>query len=159
MTDVNEHLIGHLKGRAIEGNNKYGVPLTAFNGRNPLKDKREELLDALVYNEQDIMEREALVAFLGKVATFIEMIADQLANSPEEVISEIRNVQSLLRQDIRRIEPEPVLHLPDMDDPITLLNAKHDPVAGEGRVIGTQPFPIPWGVPGGVCSCGCGERT
>ena len=105
MTDVNSALIEHLRQRAAFGKNKYGVELTAFNGRNPLKDKREELLDALVYNEQDILEREAVATLLGKVAAFIELIADQLTNSPEEVIAEIRAMKAKLRQDIKRIEP------------------------------------------------------
>jgi hypothetical protein len=40
------------------GLEKYNTVLQAFNGRNPLNDLVDELLDALVYAKQDIVEQE-----------------------------------------------------------------------------------------------------
>ncbi len=112
MTDVNSALIEHLRQRAAFGKNKYGVELTAFNGRNPLKDKREELLDALVYNEQDILEREALTDLIERT---ISILHDLYANARVfgmrsdmtlDLIDELCQMAVKLRQDIKRIEPE-----------------------------------------------------
>lgn len=100
MTDVNSTLIEHLRQRAAFGANKYGVELTAFNGRNPLKDKREELLDALVYNEQDIMEREAVAGLLGDIIDLLENIGHE-----GEILGRLYDTEEKLRQDIKRIEP------------------------------------------------------
>lgn len=44
--------------RGAYGERKYGTKLTALNGRDPLKDLYEELLDAVVYCRQMIEERE-----------------------------------------------------------------------------------------------------
>jgi hypothetical protein len=45
-----------MKDRNQQGIQKYGVPLVTFNGRNPLVDLYQELLDAVVYTEQYLME-------------------------------------------------------------------------------------------------------
>ena len=114
--DVNEHLIGHLKARAVEGMETYGIPLHPFNGRNPLKDKREELLDALVYNEQDLMEREVIADLLESAARVIQWHEEWSGKNTSDYLSEmgelaaspdyIMDVVKKLRQDIKRIEPE-----------------------------------------------------
>jgi len=44
------------------GREKYGVPLQAGNGRDPLVDLYQEILDAAVYIRQAIEERKAKVA-------------------------------------------------------------------------------------------------
>ena len=46
--------------RMIMGIKSYGVPLQTFNGRSPLQDLYEELLDAACYIKQAIMESERL---------------------------------------------------------------------------------------------------
>jgi len=110
MTDVNSTLIEHLRQRAAFGANKYGVELTAFNGRNPLKDKREELLDALVYNEQDLMEREAVADLLDRAMVQIKGLSRhapiEMKPSSRTLAEECREMARKLRQDIKRIEPE-----------------------------------------------------
>lgn len=45
-----------LRARAEEGEKKYGTPLLTFNGRNPVVDLYQEILDALVYEAQARME-------------------------------------------------------------------------------------------------------
>lgn len=45
--------------RNAEGVARYGVPLTTNNGRNPLIDAYQEVLDAIVYTRQALFERQA----------------------------------------------------------------------------------------------------
>ncbi len=44
------------------GRRRYGVRLNPFNGRNPLQDLYEELMDACAYIKQEMVEREAIAA-------------------------------------------------------------------------------------------------
>ena len=45
-----------LRQREIHGIEKYGTPLQAFNGRDPLTDAYQELLDLVCYLRQRIEE-------------------------------------------------------------------------------------------------------
>ncbi|MCQ2371241.1 MAG: hypothetical protein MJ058_04215 [Akkermansia sp.] len=45
-----------LESRAAIGRKTYGVPLCTHNGRDVSRDEREEILDALAYAMQDILE-------------------------------------------------------------------------------------------------------
>ena len=56
-TPVWELVIQDMKERDHEGRRKYGTPLQASNGRDPLKDLYQELLDAAVYVRQEIERR------------------------------------------------------------------------------------------------------
>lgn len=47
-----------LVARAKMGIRKYGTPLRAHNGRDALNDLYQELLDAVMYIKQLIMEQE-----------------------------------------------------------------------------------------------------
>lgn len=47
-----------FKARDAEGQRKYGVRLQPHNGRDPLVDLYQELLDAVVYCRQAIFERD-----------------------------------------------------------------------------------------------------
>lgn len=49
-----------LTTRAEFGLKKYGTYLKTWNGRSAAQDLREELLDALMYNEQMIMENASM---------------------------------------------------------------------------------------------------
>lgn len=53
---VNE-TITLMKQRNLEGVEKYGTPLQAYNGRDPIVDALQELLDATVYLKQACIER------------------------------------------------------------------------------------------------------
>jgi hypothetical protein len=52
---------------------KYATPLRAHNGRRPLIDAYQELLDLAVYLRQEIVEREQLQAELGLLRQQIEL--------------------------------------------------------------------------------------
>lgn len=52
-------VVADLEARRAKGIQTYGTPLRAHNGRDPLWDLYEELLDAACYARQAIMERDA----------------------------------------------------------------------------------------------------
>jgi len=51
-------VIEDMEARDNVGRLRYGTPLQAFNGRDPLVDLYQELLDACVYCRQAIFERD-----------------------------------------------------------------------------------------------------
>lgn len=51
-------LLDEMKARDLFGRKKYGVPLTVDNGRSALHDLKAELLDALAYTEQAILQQQ-----------------------------------------------------------------------------------------------------
>jgi hypothetical protein len=53
-------VIEDMKQRDLSGRAKYGTPLQAFNGRKPLVDLYQELLDAVVYVRQAIEEAKSI---------------------------------------------------------------------------------------------------
>lgn len=55
---MHDLVAGDLKSRSEFGRNKYGTNLRAFNGRDPLKDAYEEVLDLAVYLRQCLYERD-----------------------------------------------------------------------------------------------------
>jgi hypothetical protein len=55
-----DHMLKTLDERTAEGVKTYGTPLMTFNGRNALKDAREEAYDLLQYLVQDTAERIAI---------------------------------------------------------------------------------------------------
>ena len=57
-TPIWDLVIRDMKDRDNLGRERYGVPLQANNGRDPLQDLYEELLDAAVYIKQAIVERD-----------------------------------------------------------------------------------------------------
>lgn len=50
-------VLADMKERRLHGIEKYGVPVQPFNGRDPLIDLYQELLDACVYIRQEIEQR------------------------------------------------------------------------------------------------------
>lgn len=52
LQDVIKAVVEDLSSRSEFGTKKYGTPLKPFNGRNPLKDSYEELLDLVFYTRQ-----------------------------------------------------------------------------------------------------------
>lgn len=55
-------VIADMRERDQFGRAKYGTPLQPFNGRDPLVDAYQEVLDLAVYLRQAIEERKAGVA-------------------------------------------------------------------------------------------------
>ncbi len=60
MSDTLQTLITSTKKRADMGKAKYGVYLTAANGRNPIVDAFQEALDQIVYLRQAIEDADAM---------------------------------------------------------------------------------------------------
>jgi hypothetical protein len=60
-------VLADMKARDEYGRKKYGTPLQAFNGRNVLRDAKEEILDLIAYLEQEEVEREWINQELMKV--------------------------------------------------------------------------------------------
>ena len=52
-------VIEDLRQRKLLGIERYGTPLQAFNGRDPLLDAFEEAMDLVIYLKQCLMERDA----------------------------------------------------------------------------------------------------
>jgi hypothetical protein len=55
---VTDAVIEDMRLRRETGVRKYGVELLTHNGRDPLLDVYQELLDAVVYTKQCLIERE-----------------------------------------------------------------------------------------------------
>lgn len=53
-----ELVIEDMRARDLQGRAKYGVPLQANNGRDPLMDAYQEALDLCAYLRQAIEERK-----------------------------------------------------------------------------------------------------
>jgi hypothetical protein len=58
---VTDALIADLRLRQAKGIGTYGTSLMTFNGRDPIRDALEEVLDLAQYLKQIQMERDALV--------------------------------------------------------------------------------------------------
>ena len=55
---VTDQVVCDLYKRRKKGTTKYGKELLSHNGRDPLIDLYQELLDAVLYLRQHLMERE-----------------------------------------------------------------------------------------------------
>lgn len=62
-----ELVVEDMLARDQLGRERYGTPLQAFNGRRPLVDVYQELLDAVVYTKQELLERAGIVAQLDNL--------------------------------------------------------------------------------------------
>lgn len=60
--EVTAQVIKDLEARKEQGIEKYGTPLQTHNGRRPLVDLYQELLDAVQYLKQHLMEQEGRAA-------------------------------------------------------------------------------------------------
>jgi hypothetical protein len=58
LPSIHDLVIADLTGRKDYGYRKYGTPITARNGRDPLMDAYEESLDLCTYLRQAIEERK-----------------------------------------------------------------------------------------------------
>lgn len=65
-------VIDDLRERKRMGTEKYGTPLQAFNGRDPLVDAYQESIDQTQYLRQAIDERAALMAAVRRVTSQAE---------------------------------------------------------------------------------------
>lgn len=60
-------VVNDMLDRDKEGRRRYGTPLQPFNGRKPLVDAYQEVLDLAVYMRQEIEERNETAKKLEKV--------------------------------------------------------------------------------------------
>lgn len=75
-----ELVIKDMAERDSFGRAKYGHPLRAFNGRKPLIDAYQEVLDLAVYLRQEIEERRCIQEQLEKMLSILtnQRIVDRL---------------------------------------------------------------------------------
>lgn len=87
--DILKLVIADMESRRAYGIEKYGQPLTTNNGRKPLVDLYQELLDAVQYTRQELEERKELEArlraevaseFFTQLLTFVESLAQNARN-------------------------------------------------------------------------------
>lgn len=57
-TMVYKYVMRDLKERVEMGKLRYGIPLKTQNGRDALWDAYQELMDALLYIRQELLERD-----------------------------------------------------------------------------------------------------
>ncbi len=94
---ITEDLIQLLRAREQRGIVTYGQTLAPFNGRDPLQDLIEELLDAAQYARQWQVERERMLEAVRRAHNLLVLIDLQEASPYEEserdwVVIELRAV-------------------------------------------------------------------
>jgi hypothetical protein len=81
--DIQSLVIADIQERRELGRKRYGTALQPFNGRSTDRDLYEELLDALMYQRQRMVEAEASVEVLAKIA--YEYLDKELPQTGDEV--------------------------------------------------------------------------
>lgn len=94
---VTRTLIQRLEDRELHGIRKYGRSLETWNGRDPVLDLMEELLDGIQYAQQWIMERDELLA---KVKRLEEVNASTVAQS-EHLIKDNERLRAVIRKEAK----------------------------------------------------------
>jgi hypothetical protein len=69
-------VVADLHRRKAHGIREYGIPLQPWNGRDPLVDLYEELLDAAQYARQDLHERATLAPLLDELLRAAKAVVD-----------------------------------------------------------------------------------
>lgn len=85
-TPITDLVIEDLIERKEFGTAKYGEPLMAFNGRDPLVDLYQELIDAVMYTRQymeedagkELIELRAMLAAAAELAWQDEVISTEM---------------------------------------------------------------------------------
>ena len=115
---VTDAVIRDFQIRRESGKVKYGTELLSFNGRDPMIDLYQELLDAVVYIRQVLMERQAapqgalasaqgVLERLMKAETF-EITEGRLNGFmavPREYVSMVRTAARILREGQDKEDP------------------------------------------------------
>jgi len=94
-TVVSDYVLADIHKRIIMGLEKYGTKLQTNNGRDALWDKYQELLDAIFYARQEILEKEEETKSLCQVYAL-------LAENPHLDKAAIAESVSLLRSVLAR---------------------------------------------------------
>lgn len=114
-TPIWDLVIEDMRQRDHEGRRKYGIPLQAGNGRDPLVDAYQEALDLCVYLRQAIEEkrearardrRSGLAEWAG-FATWPECEAAAYETPPADAGPEVIEKRRRARVAVQRLESEP----------------------------------------------------
>lgn len=76
-----------IKERVDFGFNKYGTKLMAHNGRKPMWDLFQELIDSIFYARQEIVEKEAETELLCRVYALLVAHPHQEGDGIAESVS------------------------------------------------------------------------
>jgi hypothetical protein len=77
-------VVADLHERKAHGIREYGTPLQPWNGRDPLVDLYEELLDAAQYARQDLHERATLAPLLDELLRAAKAVVDTVKDPTDE---------------------------------------------------------------------------
>jgi hypothetical protein len=88
MHDVFSRFHEYIEQRRAKGIATYGKPLQTFNGRDPLRDRLDEQLDALAYTMQEIMEREQRQKWAAELA---EQMKKEPSLALDLIVSALQN--------------------------------------------------------------------
>lgn len=86
--DIAPLVCADIMARSAVGEKKYGEPLKAFNGRDPLVDLYQELLDGAQYIRQAIEERKKAPALPREALRYLEAATEPLTLEPGTVYHE-----------------------------------------------------------------------
>jgi hypothetical protein len=95
--DVADYVLRDIQERVAAGYQKYGTKLQTFNRRDPLWDLYQELIDAVMYIRQEILERDS---YKKKIEEIVELTYYGLEHK-EYSIDTLLNIRKVL---IRRDE-------------------------------------------------------
>lgn len=79
-----EQIVADMIARDEMGRRKYGTPLQAGNGRDALQDLYEELLDAVAYTKQAILERNEAKRITNGLAERVAAQSELLSKRAEK---------------------------------------------------------------------------
>jgi hypothetical protein len=101
------------------GCTKYGTPLQAHNGRRPMVDAYQELLDLVVYLRQELVEREQLLDEVVRLRAQVELMQLQLyALKDKEITRAAATMMPNIATDDEEWQPLPCMpDHPLADDP------------------------------------------
>jgi len=118
-----ELVIEDMQDRDRMGREKYGTPLQAHNGRRPLVDAYQEVLDLAVYLRQAIEEREGAVAEADRLGNECHMLRLENSRMREDVRGIIAEECQTLAQELAEVRAERDRLQAILDQPVTMLFA------------------------------------
>lgn len=83
--EVAEAVLQDIRARVAMGEEKYGTRLSTFNGREAVWDLYQELIDAVMYTKQYLLEREVSVLLFHLVVKYdlFDVLVEQLVQRRE----------------------------------------------------------------------------
>ncbi len=96
MPDLWPMVIKDMEERDRLGRAKYGIPLRSFNGRDPLVDAYQEVLDLSVYLRQEIEERlhvDDIIRSLRRIPGLEDVKTNNLLDSIDYLVQRVTQVE------------------------------------------------------------------